>query len=518
MGTALRPRLSATTHGPREALGRPAEPPVSDADAPPPTVDRTWLQALRAAPGRATLDPLWQQLAKLARSRARPLPPALCDALPPSGLHAYRQRMAVEAPPERRRQAVPLRLPLLAACCLRRGRARTDLWVAGLLALGHRLGAQAARQVENVLVAARQRGHGQTGRLYRLAAASLAHPTGVGHEGLLPVVREAPLRDLVKEGQATGPFSRAPVQTGMRRADRSHSRRRLPPLLEARECRSHNATPQRLLRALTRRQRARPRRGRPSPVAADGPRAGGSREHWRAAVLATDPQGRQRRNRLSYALGVLPTLRDQLRCQDVWVGGAERYRNPAADGPPAFAVHRPTYEAALTLPAHAADFLQPVHHARRDARAALDRTLPRHGAVEILPQATGWSTLSPWAPQPAPSHWLALQLELSKRWPMPSLLEVRQDTDLRVALTRLFRSPTAWETLARAPLQYRLWLALYGRGTGAGFKRGAMGNQGLPSSELRAGRRRCITPEAVRQRMAAVVHPALCGATPPALG
>src|SRR5437870_1411294 len=130
---------------------------------------------------------------------------------------------------------------------------------------------------------------------------------------------------------------------------------------------------------------------------------------------------------------------------------------------------------APTPPAHAADLPQPDHHARRDARAALDRTLPRHGAVEILPQAPGWSTLSPWAPQPAPSHWLALQLELSKRWPMPSLLEVRQDTDLRVALPRLFRSPTAWETLARAPLQSRLWLALYGRGTGAGFKRGSSG-------------------------------------------
>src|SRR5207302_5919178 len=43
--------------------------------------------------------------------------------------------------------------------------------------------------------------------------------------------------------------------------------------------------------------------------------------------------------------------------------------------PPDFAGHRPTYEAALTRPVHAAAFLQQVHQELRDARAALDHTL-----------------------------------------------------------------------------------------------------------------------------------------------
>jgi hypothetical protein len=62
------------------------EPPVSDADAAPPPFERALLQELRADPGRATLDNLLQELAKLERIRALHLPPDLFDDLPPSVL------------------------------------------------------------------------------------------------------------------------------------------------------------------------------------------------------------------------------------------------------------------------------------------------------------------------------------------------------------------------------------------------------------------------------------------------
>jgi TnpA family transposase len=142
----------------------------------------------------------------------------------------------------------------------------------------------------------------------------------------------------------------------------------------------------------------------------------------------------------------------------------------------------------------------------RDELATLDRTLSRNADVEILPKAKGWIKLSPLAPQPEPINLLALKMEITKRWPMTSLLDVLKETDLRVDFTRFFRSPTAWENLDQATLQYRLLLALYGLGTGAGLKRVAMGNQGLAYKELLYVRRRFITPEAVRQSIAAVVN------------
>ena len=132
--------------------------------------------------------------------------------------------------------------------------------------------------------------------------------------------------------------------------------------------------------------------------------------------------------------------------------------------------------------------------------------MPRNAEVEILPNAKGWIKLSPLAPQPEPANLLALKMEITKRWPMTSLLDVLKETDLRVDFTRFFRSPTPWENLDRATLQYRLLLALYGLETGAGLKRVAVGNQGLAYKDLLYIRRRFITPDAVRQSIAAVVN------------
>jgi TnpA family transposase len=506
VGTAILHRLSVTTQGQLEVLLGPAESPASDPDAPTATLAHTRLQELRADPGRATLDNLFQEIAKLERIRALQLPPTLFDGLAPAILQAYRQRVAVEEPYELRRHTVPLRMTLLAAYCVLRGRELTDILVDLLLELVHRLGAKAERKVEKALVDDLKRVHGKTGMLYRVAEASLDHPTGVVHEVIFPVVSEATLRDLVKEWKATGPFYRTHVQMVMRSAYRSHYRRMLPPLLATLEFRSNNATHQPLIRALALLKQYLPSRVRTYPVEEDVPLEGVIRDHWREAVVETDAQGRQRVNHLTYEMGVLQALRDQLRCKEIWVVGADRYRNPDEDIPQDFEVQRPTYYAALQLPSRAEDFIQQVQQEMRDELTALDRTLPRNTDVEILPKAKGWIKLSPLAPQPEPPNLLALKLEITKRWPMTSLLDVLKETDLRVDFTRFFRSPTAWENLDRATLQYRLLLALYGLGTGAGLKRVAMGNQGLSYRELLYVRRRFITPEAVRQSIAAVVN------------
>ena len=78
---------------------------------------------------------------------------------------------------------------------------------------------------------------------------------------------------------------------------------------------------------------------------------------------------------------------------------------------------------------------------------------------------------------------------------MTSLLDMLKETDLRVGFTQLFRSPTAWENLDRDTLQYRLLLALYGLGTGAGLKRVGMGHNGVSYRDLLSIRRRFSTKD-----------------------
>src|SRR3546814_15175101 len=52
---------------------------------------------------------------------------------------------------------------------------------------------------------------------------------------------------------------------------------------------------------------------------------------WRDLVVEKDDDGRLRINRINYEICVLTALRERLRCKEIWVVGADRYRNPDAD-------------------------------------------------------------------------------------------------------------------------------------------------------------------------------------------
>ena len=78
---------------------------------------------------------------------------------------------------------------------------------------------------------------------------------------------------------------------------------------------------------------------------------------WREAVVEKDARGRQRINRITYEICVLEALREKLRCKEVWVVGADRYRNPDEDLPADFEAQRIPYYQALKLPLEADRFI-----------------------------------------------------------------------------------------------------------------------------------------------------------------
>ncbi len=202
--------------------------------------------------------------------------------------------------------------------------------------------------------------------LFRFAEAALAHPEGVVKEIVFPMVNEATVRDLVKEWKATGPFYRYQVQTVIRSSYQSHYRRMLPQLLHALEFRSNNAMHQPLIEALALLKKSLHSSARTSPADEEVPFAGVVRDLWREVVLETDSQGHARVNRISYALCVLHMLRERLRCKEIWVVGADRYRNPDEDVPTDFVAQRQTYYTVLQLPTEAEVFVRQVQQDMRE--------------------------------------------------------------------------------------------------------------------------------------------------------
>jgi hypothetical protein len=220
------------------------------------------------------------------------------------------------------------------------------------------------------------------------------------------------------------------------------------------------------------------------PVDDDVPLEGVVRGLWRDAVVEKDAAGRDRINRVTYEVAVLEALREQLRCKEIWVVGANRYRNPDEDLPADFEGKRDEYYKALDLPLEAERFIGQLQDEMRGALHALDAGLQKNPDVRIGPKRGGWITLTPLAAQPDPPQLKAFKAELDATWPMTELLDMIKETDLRLGFTNALKSPTAYETLDRSVLQPRLLLCLHGMGTNAGLQRMTSIDSGVTARDL----------------------------------
>ena len=406
-------------------------------------LQRTLWQNLKTDPGRASTDTMLEEIAKLEQVRALNLPIDLFAGVGRKVLQSYRQRAVVEEPYELRRHPIALRLTLLAVYRHLRRQEISDTLVDVLLEIVHRLGVRAERKIEKELLEDLKRVTGKNNLLFRLAEATLDQPDGIVREVVYPIAPEQTLRELVKEWRATGPAYRNKVTRIMRNSYRSHYRRMLPKLLKTLEFRSNNQTHQPVIAALDVLQRYADSKARLYPLAEDVPLEGVMKKLWLEGVMEPDAADNLRVNRINYELGVLQTLREKLRCKEVWVLGADRYRNPDEDLPVDFEVQRDSYYEALRLPLDADSFIDKLQQEMREALTMLDTGLPKNPHVKMLEKNNGWIALSPLDAQPEPVSLMRLKTELGQRWPMTSLLDMLKETDLRVGFTDTFKSPTA---------------------------------------------------------------------------
>jgi hypothetical protein len=223
-------------------------------------------------------------------------------------------------------------------------------------------------------------------------------------------------------------------------------------------------------------------------------------------VVETDAEGRPRINRINYEMGVLSSLRDRLRSKEIWVEGADHFRNPDTDLPQDFDTHREHYYATLDQPLSASDLIRNLKGAMHQALAQFDERLPNNPFVQILQRPSGWIKVSPLVAQPEPTQLRYLKAEIEHRWSMVSLLDMLKETDLRVGFSQEFKSTASREALDPATLQKRLLLCLYGLGTNTGLKQVSMGDHGENYDSLRYVYERYINRASLRNAIGQVVN------------
>ena len=460
------------------------------------------LNQLREDAGAVSLKSLKAEVGKLRLVQTVSLPEHLFSHLCEGILERYRLRVETESLTELRRHPPAIRYTLLAAFCWLRSQEIIDNVIELLIQLVHRMERRSKKKVsEEVVSKAQSQAKGRHAKLlYQIALASLAEPEGLIKDVIYPIADEDQLTHLIDQlGDAEGSV-RDRLYARLRSAYSYHYRQLLPQVLKVLEFHGTGPHMQPVLDALELlKSYADKPRNQPYGSDVNVPMDGVLTQEWQSAVMKTETDGEPHVDRVIYELGVLRTVRDKLRCKELWVTGAKRYRNPEEDLPQDFEERRETYYRELKQPLEVDTFIAQIQTEMTDALTQLNQGLPSNPKVKILDKRGGWIQLTPLEKQPEPEHLSELKAEISRRWSTLPLLDVLKETEFRLGFTRHFRSMASRETLDPDDLRKRLLLCVYALGTNLGIKRIAHGDHGASVTDLRYVRRKFLTKVGLRQ-------------------
>jgi len=460
---------------------------------------------LKSDPGRVSLASVLTELRKLAFIEQFHFTAEMFQDIPTKVLHTYRLRVSKEPLREIRRHPEAQRSALVAIFCWERRQEIIDGLVDLLIQVIHKITVTAERRIVKELVQDIRAVRGKHGLLYKLADAALAHPDETVREAVYPVVDQDTLEAIVKEYQAKGPGYQRRIQTSIHNSYKSHYRRMLPLILEALVFRSNNEQYRPVLDALAYFKTLRHSKQRFLDIDTV-PLAGIVPRELRPLVIEQDSTGTSRIHRIHYEICMLQTLRERLRCKEIWVEGANRYRNPDADVPQDFAEKRTSYYQQLDQPLEVDTFIAKLQGAMHTALDHFNHTLPHNPKVSLRSAGQKRIKVTPLDAQPEPARLRELKAEILRRWPMTGLLDILKETDFRVGFTRVFDTTASRQTIHPLELQKRLLLCLYALGTNTGVSRVLTGDHGVTYDELRYVKRRFLQQESLRAAIAEVAN------------
>src|ERR1039457_5370338 len=161
-------------------------------------------------------------------------------------------------------------------------------------------------------------------------------------------------------------------------------RRMLPDLLDNLEFCSTNAQHQPLLQALVLIKSQMELRKPYFPEDVEIPQKGIIPSSWMPLVVEDGKV-----HRIAYEICVLKTLREQLRCREIWVVGSRRYRNPEEDLPQDFEKRKDHYFAELDVPMNAKTFTASLREELTGHLKTLDERIFSNPKVKIVSNKDG---------------------------------------------------------------------------------------------------------------------------------
>ena len=471
---------------------------------------RSFFTELRTDPGAPGLESLLAEVNKLQRVRKLELPADLFADVSEKLVDAWRARASKEYPANLARMKPPTRLTLLATLCHVRQTEITDSLVDLFIQLVLRINTRAEKRVDKEFTSDLKKVRGKDAMLLRVAEAALAEPAGTVRRVIYPVVGgEKTLKALAAEAAANEARYKARIRTVLRSSYSAHWRRMLSPLLRALTLKCNNTAYRPVMDAidLLERYLEQPlKEGAFFDPAESVPLDGIVPDQWRAAVV--DDKGRV--ERIPYELCVLVKLRDALRRREIWVVGANRWRNPEDDLPQDFEDNRDVHYDAIRQPQAPAKFVADLQKKLRDSLDRFEAALAQGttGGVAITrKRGEPWIRVSPRPKQEEPENLVAVKAEIERRWGTIDLLDILKYAEFDTDFIAEFTSVATRENLSKDVLRRRLLLVLFGLGTNMGIKRVAVtGKHGESEATLRRVRHLFVNRANMRAALVKLVN------------
>jgi len=463
------------------------------------------LTELKRSPGSIGVKSALEEAQKLKMILDFHIPERLTDQSAPKVLRKYYQRAVSQSIWEFKRQPEEIRYSLLALFLDVRRRIIIDDLIELLIQIIHKIKINSEKKVEKTLVKEIRKVSGKEKILFDMATTAIDNPEGVIEETLYPIVGgKERLQDLVKELSSKKEYNER-VYLTIRRSYSSHYRQIIPGILDLVDFKSNNTDYQPLVQAMQIVKKHIHSKMHYLPKDEDVPIEGVIPNQLKDIVIE-EKNDELCFNRINYEICVFQSLRDRLRCKEVWVPGADRYRNPDEDLPQDFNEKRDHYYKELNLPLSSENFVSHLKEKLRKSLVSFNKNIPKNPKVKIYQKNNGWICVSPLTAQPEPPNLHLIKDEVVKKWSMVNLLDVIKETFLRVPLIKHFKSVASREMLTEEQIYKRVILTLYGLGTNTGLKRVAVGNSGENYRNLLHVYQNYITKDSLKSAISELVN------------
>ncbi|MDJ1138805.1 Tn3 family transposase [Marinicella sp. X102] len=461
---------------------------------------------IKADPGKIGFESVVKESDKLAFINSITLPEKTFKQMNQKALSEYRMRVASQSAWETQRHPDNIRFALTSIFLYMRKAEIIDGLVELLIQVIHRLSVRADNKVKKTLLKDFKKVYGKNHILHQIADAALEHPQGRISEVIFPLVGENTLSNLIKEYKSNGPGYKLEVHKVIRANYSSHYQRMIPKILKALPLKSNNESHKPVLDAWEFIKAKQPSRKSYFNINDDVPIDGVIQPKWHEVVIEEDKAGNKRVNRINYEICVLQSLREKLRCKEIWVEGADRFRNPDEDLPQDFSENREFYYQDLGHSQNANEFVDNLKAKMHDALTSLNESIPNNQFVRLRNTDKNRICITPLEKQPDPPNINRMKGEVQVQWPTTSLLDMLKEADMQIGFTECFQTIRSSERVDRDELQRRLILGLYGIGTNAGLKRVSAGKHGVTYKELRSTKQNYLNKYSLRQAIAMVVN------------